>query len=156
MAATTIEMMNAMMFPTPIAPAMSPPTTAPTIPTRIVRMMPIGLRPGITKRARTPMTAPMMMYQRTVSTMVCGPPSCRPPGSGGSDSRWICPGFRSSFRNYRLKAPETDVSRLGLADLDVRELRGGHDHAASALGVEREDALVLGDRLADRAFHPVA
>ena len=69
----------------PIARPMSPPTTAPAIPSYIVTMMPPGSRPGITSLASAPTTRPITIHPITV---MASPPAKR------TDPASLAPGPR--------------------------------------------------------------
>src|SRR5437660_5532036 len=102
---------------------MIPPTMAPTMPSRVVMPIPIGLRPGTTRRASAPTMSPTM----TIVTMSVST------GTSGQDAT-----LRRPEGCARSDGPEADATAFALRDLDVGELVGRDDDAAPLLVRQRE------------------
>src|SRR4051812_11575179 len=124
-----------MTQPAPMAWPISPPTMAPTMPSRRVIPMPIGLRPGTTSRPSAPTMRPTM----TIVTMRVSTGTSEFQGARRCASSKVCPARTSGH----LDGSKADASALGLGDLDINQLVGRNDQPA---------ALVIGQRERRSAF----
>src|SRR3954452_18376524 len=125
-----------MTQPAPMAWPISPPTMAPTMPSRMVMPMPIGLRPGTTSRASAPTMRPTM----TIVTMRVST------GTSEYQGRVVAPLRRCA----RLDGSKADASALGFGDLDINQLVGRNDQPAALVIGERERRSAVLQRCLDR------
>src|SRR3954466_8755251 len=125
-----------MTQPAPMAWPISPPTMGPTMRSRMVMPMPIGLRPGTTSRASAPTMRPTM----TIVTMRVST------GTSEFHGRVVAPLRRCA----RLDGSKADASALGFGDLDINQLVGRNDQPAALVVGQRERRSAVFQRRLDR------
>src|SRR3954447_9873915 len=131
-----------MTQPAPMAWPISPPTMAPTMPSRRVIPMPIGLRPGTTSRPSAPTMRPTM----TIVTMRVSTGTSEFQGARRCAYSKVCPARTSGH----LDGSKADASALGLGDLDINQLVGRNDQPAALVIGQRERRSAVFQRRLDR------